>query len=74
MAKRILMAALETGDLPAAVAALDHGGHPEAHRRIGIGKLTAHQKRERSCRRDSFAGSLGAAFQYQVMYGLESKT
>jgi hypothetical protein len=29
------------------------------------GKLTAHQKRERSCRRDSFAGSLGVPFQYQ---------
>jgi hypothetical protein len=30
-----------------------------------IGKLTAHQMRERSCRQDSFAGSLGAPFQYQ---------
>jgi hypothetical protein len=28
-------------------------------------KLTAHQKRERSCRRDRFAGSLGAPFQHQ---------
>jgi hypothetical protein len=36
-----------------------------AHRRIAIGKLTTHQKRERSCRRDSFAGNLGAPFQYQ---------
>jgi hypothetical protein len=36
-----------------------------AHRRIAIGKLTAHQMRERSCRRDSFAGSLDAPFQYQ---------
>jgi hypothetical protein len=37
----------------------------KAHRRIAIGKLTAHHVRERSCRRDSFAGSLGAPFQYQ---------
>jgi hypothetical protein len=39
--------------------------YPKAPRRIAIGKLTAHQKRERSCRWDSFAGSLGVPFQYQ---------